>query len=90
MTQSELIKALPDHNKSTVSNALQIMLRFNAVKRSGRTWRLQPTIQTEADYRAHLREFRAVRAPVDEDGEPGPYIPVLSSDPLAVALRSRW
>lgn len=90
MTQSELINALPDHNKSTISNAIQIMARVDAVTRAGRTYRLAPNLETEAKYRAHLREFRAVRAPIDEDGEPGPYVPVLRSDPLAVALRSRW
>lgn len=89
-TVLEIIGALQDYNSYTIRNALHIMARFKAVTRSGRVYRLAPGLSTEAKYRAFLREFRAVRAPIDDDDDPGPYIPVLSSDPLAVALRSRW
>jgi hypothetical protein len=92
LSPKELNRALPDHNPYTISNALQNMLRFGAVKKVGNAYHMALGLETEADYHALLQEFRAVRAPIvaEADGEPGPYIPALRSDPISVALRSRW
>ena len=92
LSPKELNRALKDHNPYTISNALQNMLRFVAVKKVGASYHMAPGLETEAAYVAHMREFRAVRAPIAAaaGGEPGPYIPVLRSDPMSVALRSRW
>lgn len=93
---NELIKLMPDHNPHTIRNSLHNMMRFGAVTLTVRTWRMKPRIKTEADYLALLQEFRAEKKRQETEraiaakAPDRPYVPLLRTDPLAVALRSAW
>jgi len=95
-TAPEVIAALPDHNASTIRNAMKNMIRFKAATKQGRVYSLAPGLDTEADYQALLQEFRSEKArraaerAAAAKAPDRPYVPLLRTDPLAVALRSAW